>query len=490
MESAPSHGTARIVLAVAALGVTIGLGTTAATLVPGAADEDLYSIVRGGRLYDNWYAETGETAPTKSHPVYPTDKTFANDPAANWRCNECHGWDYRGRNGAYGDSKHFTGIKGIDGMAGNDPDSIVAVLKDETHAFRKHLFPGLDGRTASQKRLIAILKERKYKERGWMSERDFRDLASFISKGQVDMARFIDGATGKAKGEIANGETYYTTICTPCHGRDGMKIKSTQPLGEITMIYPWESLHKILNGHPGIGMPPFRVLGVDVAGDILAYVQTLPKKQALASIVRGGRLYDNWIKEADKAVPERPHPAYPDSGEFANDPNASWRCKECHGWDYRGRDGAYGKGKRYTGIKGIRHMANADPARIIAVLTDDTHEYGRMLEYRDLQDLAAFVGKGQIDMDQFIDRPSRSAIGDGTKSLAFFATICATCHGMSGGKIGTMRPLGEIARRNPWESLHKILNGHPNRIMPALRVLDTPVLKNILAYIQTLPAER
>ena len=54
----------------------------------------------------------------------------------------------------------------------------------------------------------------------------------------------------------------------------------------------------------------------------------------------------------------------------------------------------------------------------------------------------------------------------------------------------TIPPLGNIAKNNPWEALHKILNGHPDEEMPALRVLDIQVLVNVLAYIQTLPTER
>ncbi len=479
-----------VLLAACVLAATIGFSGAATMLTKLTVEEDLYSIVRGGRLYDNWFREIGETAPTKSHPAYPPDKTFADDPGTNWRCQECHGWDYRGRNGVNSTGRHATGIKGIDEMAGADPETIIARLKDETHAYRKQIFPGLIDSQAPVKRLIAILREKTYKDRGWMSKRDFRDLAMFVSKGQVDMARLIDREGRKARGDKTNGETYFATICAICHGRDGLKIKSMQPLAKFAADDPWETLHKILNGHPGVMMPPFRVLGVEIAGDILAYVQTLPKKQALASVVHGGRLYDNWPKEANKPVPSMPHHAYPRDKAYADDPATNWRCKECHGWDYRGRTGAYSKGRHATGIKGIHGMAGATPESIIAILVDDTHEFERVLELRDLEDLAAFVSRGQIDMDAYIERETKSVKGDKTKSLTYFSTLCATCHGMDGRKIITMRPLGHIARNQPWEALHKMLNGHPGRIMPPLRVLETQVLVNILAYVQTLPAER
>ncbi|MDK1024073.1 MAG: hypothetical protein QGD92_07565 [Gammaproteobacteria bacterium] len=64
---------------------------------------------------------------------------------------------------------------------------------------------------------------------------------------------------------------------------------------------------------------------------------TADDTDALYSITRGGRLYDNW-------------------------------CKECHAWDYRGVEGAYGSGEHYTGIKGIQGMRDTDPAEATPAL--------------------------------------------------------------------------------------------------------------------------
>jgi mono/diheme cytochrome c family protein len=246
----------------------------------------------------------------------------------------------------------------------------------------------------------------------------------------------------------------------------------------------------MLNGHPHENMPALRVLGTKVLADILAYVQTLPVESMMASIVRGGRLYDNWYKEGKKPVPTTPHSAYPADKMYANEPKSNWRCKECHGWDYAGSAGAYSKGEHFTGIKGIRSMAGAEPAKIVAMLKDETHRYAPVLDDRALRDLANFVGKGQVDMDEYIDRATNKAKDQGTPYNAYFVTICANCHGDDGRKIKTMHPLGKVARSNPWEALHKIRNGHPGEAMPALRVLDKQALVGILAYIQTLPAGR
>jgi cytochrome c553 len=450
------------------LAVALGSGalpTGAASAA--AADEIQSSIARGGRLYDNWYKEIRRQAPEASHPAYPA--AGKRSGPVTWRCKECHGWDYRGVQGAYSAGDHFTGVKGIDAMAGAEPEAIIAVLRDRTHALT---------------------------ELELLDDRDFRDLSNFVSQGQVDMDAYIDRASRKAKGDATRRRAYYQTICSNCHGRDGLKIRTIPPLGDVATNNPWEALHNMLNGHPDVEMPPLRVLeDVQLLVDVLAYMQTFPSDEALWSVVRGGRLYDNWYKEIERPAPTKPHPAYPPDRKYAKSAKASWRCKECHGWDYKGKDGAYGKGPHYTGIKGIRAMADADPEKIIAVLKNETHRYRGALDYRpsmddrDFQDLANFVSKGQVDMNAFIDRRTKKAKGDPGRRKAFYTTICASCHGVDGTKISTRRPLGEVARGNPWAALHNILNGHAGVAMPPLRVLDdTETLVDILAYMQTLPA--
>ncbi len=430
-----------------------------------AAEEIQSSIARGGRLYDNWYKEIRKPAPDTIHSAYPP---AGKQSVQSWRCAECHGWDYMGRDGAYSSGEHYSGIKGIRGMAGADTENIIAVLQDELHGYTK----------------LELL-----------DDRDFRDLANFVGKGQIEMDRFIDRASGRAKGDEAAHRAYYQTICANCHGRDGLKIRTIPPLGRVAGSNPWEALHNMLNGHPDVEMPPLRALGdTQVLVDVLAYMQTFPTDEMLWSIVRGGRLYDNWYKEIGRPEPTRQHPAYPPEGAYAKSAKANWRCKECHGWDYKGRDGAYSTGRHYTGIKGIRDMAGADPAEIVAVLKDETHRYRGSLAYRplmndhDFQDLANFVSHGQVDMEVLIDRRTKKARGDPVRREAFYATICANCHGVDGRKVSTTRPLGDIARGNPWEAVHNILNGHAGVAMPPLRVLDdTQTIVDILAYIQTLP---
>ena len=132
-----------------------------------------------------------------------------------------------------------------------------------------------------------------------------------------------------------------------------------------------------------------------------------PAAEIDSSTLRGGRLYDNWIAEMKERDPiTQSHPAYPKDSEFSSQPERTWRCVECHGWDYIGKDGAYSQGLHYTGIIGIQNYAGEKLENIIAVMKNDTHRYQDqpLFDDSDFRDLAAFVFRGQVDMDVYIDR--------------------------------------------------------------------------------------
>ncbi|MEQ8277247.1 MAG: cytochrome c [Deltaproteobacteria bacterium] len=220
---------------------------------------------------------------------------------------------------------------------------------------------------------------------------------------------------------------------------------------------------------------------------IVSLLATASARADEATLARGGLLYDNWSKVVSKKPPAKPNPAYPKTGKYFGKDGADYRCKECHGWDYRGKDGAYASGKHATGIAGIRAAAKRPEAKIVKVLKDSTHGYGDLLSDADLAALAAFVSKGQVDMDRVIDRKTKKARGKAARGKPVFETICAKCHGVDGKGEPKMDALGPLARGNPWETLHKILNGQPDSEMPALRALDRQVALDVLTYAQTLP---
>ncbi len=205
----------------------------------------------------------------------------------------------------------------------------------------------------------------------------------------------------------------------------------------------------------------------------------------------GGRLYDNWAVATDAQEPKENHPAYPTWGKKKG--SATWRCKECHGWDYKGRDGAYKKGSHYTGIKGLIHLVGKSPRIVQVAIRDGRHGYtAAQISDEVLERLALFVTRGQHDADHFIVRETRRARGDAGLGERIFQNVCAACHGFNGKAINFKTDddpefIGTVANANPWEALHKIRNGHPGVPMPALRFLPIQNLVDILAYAQTRP---
>jgi cytochrome c553 len=208
------------------------------------------------------------------------------------------------------------------------------------------------------------------------------------------------------------------------------------------------------------------------------------------SIVRGAKLYDKWFAVIKAEKPKDTHSAWPASNTKKKG-DVTWRCKSCHGWDYKGVDGAYGSGSYKTGIKGIDGMAGVDIANIVAILKDDTHKLSSLMADEDFQDIAMFVSKGQVDMSQYIDYSAKAAKGgDAARGMDYFDTMCAQCHGTKGNLPKDMKKTLAKQLSNPWEVMHKILNGQPAEQMPALRTLDRQIVVDLMAHVATLPKEK
>jgi thiosulfate dehydrogenase len=214
---------------------------------------NIWAISRGGQLYDEWWAVIEAAEPKGTHPAYPA--AGKKKGSTTWRCKECHGWDYKGVDGAYSSGSHRTGIKGLRGMAGVDPETIHNIIRNETHAYTEEMMP----------------------------DSAIRKLALFISLGQIDMDRYIDRATKQAHGDPQRGAQFFQTICANCHGFDGKRMNfgdedGPEYVGTVAGDNPWEALHKIRFGQPGVGMVSLSVLDIQQQVDILSYAQTLPKK--------------------------------------------------------------------------------------------------------------------------------------------------------------------------------------------------------------------
>lgn len=207
----------------------------------------------------------------------------------------------------------------------------------------------------------------------------------------------------------------------------------------------------------------------------------------------GGRMYDNWWEAVGTEEPKETHSAYPAAGSQKG--AATWRCKECHGWDYKGVAGAYAKGSHVTGIKGVDKMSGADPAKIAALLRAQPHGFtAKQIPDDALGRLALFISKGQHDTTAYIDAATKKAKGNIEHGRKLYQAVCAACHGFDGkllnfGDAKSPEFIGTVAADNPWETLHKIRNGQPGAMMPAWRVFDIQYAVDVVAYSQTLPVK-
>jgi len=214
---------------------------------------EIWDIARGGRLYDKWWAVLEIAPPKTTHPAYPA--AGKKKGSGTWRCKECHGWDYKGKDGTYAKGSHFSGVKGVRGVVGMDPDKIHQILMDDTHALKNT----------------------------GISHSAMEKMAVFLSRGQIDVDRYIDRKTKVARGNPRRGAQFYQTVCAVCHGFDGKELnfkdeKSPEYVGTVAVKNPWEALHKIRFGQPGVGMIALTVLDIEDLVDIVAYTQTLPTK--------------------------------------------------------------------------------------------------------------------------------------------------------------------------------------------------------------------
>lgn len=216
------------------------------------------------------------------------------------------------------------------------------------------------------------------------------------------------------------------------------------------------------------------------------------------SVSRGGRLYDNWMIEAGVEVPSSDQPLWASQTTNTRSGEVTWRCKECHGWDYKGAAGAYGSGSRYTGFPGVMGVASKTFDEILAILSGDTnpdHDFSAM-GAEAILDLATFLETGLEDYTPLIDAETRSAAGgDSGRGQELYAS-CAACHGEDGrslnfGSDDEPEYVGTIALDNPWEFLHKVRAGQPGTGMPATIDAGWSLedLLDLLAFSQSLPTE-
>lgn len=240
----------------------------------------------------------------------------------------------------------------------------------------------------------------------------------------------------------------------------------------------------------------------DLADFVAAMVgptAVLPANYVRADVVRGGQIFDQWWTVIGGQAPSGNHPLYPLDGPRAG--AITFRCKECHGWDYKGLDGRYGSGSHATGIRGVFDTEKTAQEIFDLLQSNPTQQpnghamsaYG--MTEGDLWDVVKWTREGVLDTNSYISADG-AFFGDLQFGQFLFDTVCSSCHGFDGRSLnfGTdVSPeyVGTVAQVNPWEFLHLIRFGHPGTPMPALELLqwDVDLASDIGAYSETLPSE-
>lgn len=203
----------------------------------------------------------------------------------------------------------------------------------------------------------------------------------------------------------------------------------------------------------------------------------------------GGKMYDDIWVTTNQPFPDGANPAYPKS--LATVPSATWRCVSCHGWDYKGNEGALGQTNKNAAFRSLTSLAGLEPEEIAKLIKAPPHRLPEGVNIDLMADvLSLFISLGQYDRDSFFDTMGKAS-GDVVLGRDIFEGACMNCHRPDGrsqltGEPGDRSSLGWIARNRPEQALHKILNGVPGADMLAVRFLNGEQIANVLAYLQTL----
>jgi len=236
-----------------------------------AVQDSESDLVVGAQLYDKWYAALGVPAPQGDMPIWSRQSTNTRSGADTWRCSECHGWDYKGVDGAYASGSHYTGFPSIiRATADMTEEDIVAHLKgenDPAHDFSSYL-----------------------------DEDAMRQVSVFLKEGLIDDSKYIDSISLKViDGDLEHGNGLYDSTCAKCHGADGTTIifrteGVDETLGDVANRDPFRFLHRTRFGVAGTEMPLGYDLGWAPADgrDVLMYAQTLTRGKEPEEITGAG----------------------------------------------------------------------------------------------------------------------------------------------------------------------------------------------------------
>jgi len=468
-------------------------------------------IENGANLYTKWWKEDF-SAPTVFNPVWDDaaedfegNKISPLTEAESWRCAQCHGWDYRGRDGEFGvGSINYTGFPGLFEAANTK-------TREEIYGFIQN------GKTSKNK--VHSFNQ--------LKQREVLDLTRFIMSEAIKPLDIWSG-------DATVGKTVYTqknsagNACqdSSCHADIPNSNDEKYLLLQSALEQPARFIHYT---RFGVGLMPGGT-SLENAIHVLAYlwdeklvdvndnfqIENYFKSGAALydQWALGGLLYDRWwyaIAVEKSPQPLGNHPLWPSEETVVNGAD-TWRCKECHGWDYRGRNGAYARGKHFTGIPGIVG-ANTKVNSILEIYnflrTGGQHAYASFLSDEEIYALTRFVQEIRREaieasapsdlLDAVKQQPLNFSLSLGKGMYEDVITFggCINCHTVNDKfwffsdndpERGSIQTLDSIAKNNPWEFLHKVRFGHPGSIMKGIIQFEStsPVAAvDLLGYTQT-----
>ena len=217
---------------------------------------------------------------------------------------------------------------------------------------------------------------------------------------------------------------------------------------------------------------------------------------------RGGRLYVSWDLVTNFSGIEARHPLWGNSNTPQIPDRITWRCVNCHAWDYRGSEGRlpYPGMQRGQDNPSLLPLTSSPAEEILAWLdgtNNPDHNFSNYLSDQDLRDISAFISNALVNPDLIATTENNEVQGTISVGNDVYREYCQSCHGAEGEKINfgsTTVPsfMGDLAWANPWRIAHEVHFGHISSSVPSASTLGISFSQQIdlLAYLQTMPRAR
>lgn len=213
---------------------------------------------------------------------------------------------------------------------------------------------------------------------------------------------------------------------------------------------------------------------------------------------KGGRLYVAWDLVNDSPPPTEMNGLWPTNTTNTVPNRFTWRCVNCHSWDYRGSlsetQNSLFRSQDYPSLFG---MMEKTPEEILPWLNgynNPQHDFRPYLSEQNMNDLSAFLSTGLFTPDLIANVETQLVSGTLSVGETAYNEYCASCHGMEGEKLNfgtTQTPsfMGDVSLTNPWRVAHTIRYGHISTRVPPAEVLGLAFSQqiDIIAYTQTFP---